>query len=122
MVAWLNNQLLYEEVESNSGLGKAIRYMLKYWDALTRFLHHAGAPIDNNLCEQMIKVMIRYRKNSFFLRQSMAASMELGKLLFGGNDVSSLFSNLFKAAPTVSQANPGYSTTPLVGLLPMVAW
>ena len=66
--AWLNNQLLYEEVESNSGLGKAIRYMLKYWDALTRFLHHAGAPIDNNLCEQMIKVMIRYRKNSFFFK------------------------------------------------------
>jgi len=30
----------------------------------------------------------------------------LGKLLFGGNDVSSLFSNLFKAAPTVSQAIP----------------
>jgi len=37
---------------------------------------------------------------------AMAASMELGKLLFGGNDVSSLFSNLFKAAPTVSQAIP----------------
>jgi len=65
---WLNNQLLYEEVESSSGLGQAIRYMLKYWDALTRFLHHAGAPIDNNLCEQMIKVMIRYRKNSFFFK------------------------------------------------------
>ncbi len=65
---WLNNQLLYEEVESNSGLGQAIRYMLKYWDALTRFLHHPGTPIDNNLCEQMIKVMIRYRKNSFFFK------------------------------------------------------
>ena len=65
---WLNNKLLYDEVESNSSLGQAIRYMLKHWDALTRFLLHAGAPIDNNLCEQMIKVMIRYRKNSFFFK------------------------------------------------------
>jgi len=72
---WLNNKLLYEEVEASSGLGQAIRYMLKYWDALTRFLHHAGAPIDNNLCEQMIKVMIRYRKNSFFFKTIVGAKV-----------------------------------------------
>ncbi len=65
---WLNNKLLYKDVEPNSGLGQAIRYMLRHWEALTQFLRHAGAPIDNNLSERAIKVMIRYRKNSLFFK------------------------------------------------------
>jgi len=52
-------------VEANSALGKAFRYMLKLWDGLTCFLREAGAPLDNNNAERAIKIVARYRKNSF---------------------------------------------------------
>jgi transposase len=72
---WLNNLLLYKSVEPNSRLGEAIGYMLKRWFWLTQFLRVAGAPLDNNLCEQTIKVMIRYRKNSLFYRTFYGATI-----------------------------------------------
>jgi hypothetical protein len=37
-------------VEPNSGLGKAITYLLRHWKGLTAFLREAGAPLDNNVC------------------------------------------------------------------------
>lgn len=72
---WLTNQLVYEKTEPNSGLGQAIRYLLKYWSQLTRFLHHGGAPIDNNLSERTLKVAIRYRKNSLFFKTPKGAAV-----------------------------------------------
>jgi len=47
---WMNQQIEHKQVEPNSGLGQAIRYMLKHWEALTRFLSVPGAPLDNNIC------------------------------------------------------------------------
>jgi len=47
---WCQRQLDEALVEPNSGLGKAIKYMLRHWEKLTRFLHVAGAPLDNNIC------------------------------------------------------------------------
>jgi transposase len=61
---WLNKQIEEHLVEPNSSLGKAIRYMQKHWEGLTLFLREAGCPLDNNICEQMIKIAIRLRKNS----------------------------------------------------------
>jgi transposase len=75
LYAWLSNKLLYQEVEPNSGLGQAIRYMLKHWEGLTRFLHHPGAPIDNSLCERAIKVVIRHRRNSLFFKTQRGAKV-----------------------------------------------
>lgn len=49
--------------------------MLKRWEWLTQFLRVAGAPLDNNICEQAIKVAIRYRKNSLFYRTFYGASI-----------------------------------------------
>jgi len=72
---WLNNQLLYKTVEPNSHLGEAIVYLLKHWQGLTQFLRVAGAPLDNNLCEQAVKVFIRYRKNSLFYRTFYGATI-----------------------------------------------
>jgi len=60
-------------VEPNSGLGEAIRYMLKHWDKLTRFLKVPGAPIDNNLCERSLKKAILHRKNSLFYKTKNGA-------------------------------------------------
>ena len=70
---WLNNQLLFHLVEDNSGLGQAVRYMLRHWEALTNFLTIVGAPIDNSICEQAIKVAIRHRRNSLFYKTTRGA-------------------------------------------------
>ena len=63
---WAETQLDQGLVEPNSGLGKAINYMLKRWENLTRFLEIAGAALDNNCCEEILKIPIRVRKNSAF--------------------------------------------------------
>ncbi len=75
MKIWFNNLLLFKKVEPNSRLGEAITYMLKRWGWLTQFLHVPGAALDNNICEQAIKVVIRYRKNSLFYRTFYGASI-----------------------------------------------
>jgi len=72
---WLNNQLLYQQVEQNSELGKAIVYMLKHWEGLTMFLKYPGAPIDNNFSERILKIAIRHRKASLFYKTDNGASV-----------------------------------------------
>ena len=61
---WMSHQLEEKLVEPNSGLGDAFDYMLKRWETLTLFLRKAGAPLDNNICEQALKMAILHRKNS----------------------------------------------------------
>jgi transposase len=61
---WMKIQLDQKKVEPNSGLGRAIGYMLNHWEALTRFLKVPGAPLDNNVCERALKMAILHRKNS----------------------------------------------------------
>jgi len=46
---WMEAQLREHKTEPNSGLGKAISYLLNHWMKLTLFLRQPGAPIDNNL-------------------------------------------------------------------------
>jgi transposase len=46
---WLGAQLAQHKTEPNSGLGKAITYLLRHWKALTTFLRERGAPLDNNI-------------------------------------------------------------------------
>ena len=75
---WLTAQLEEKKVEPNSGLGGAIGYLLKYWDRLTLFLRHAGAPLDNNVCERILKRAILHRKNSLFYKTEKGA--EVGDL------------------------------------------
>lgn len=69
----LNSQIEENLVEPNSGLGKAITYMLKHWEKLTQFLRVPGAPLDNNICEQSLKRCIQHRKNSLFYRTEHGA-------------------------------------------------
>jgi len=47
--AWLERQFAERRTEPNSGLGKAITYLLRHWRPLTLFLREAGAPLDNNI-------------------------------------------------------------------------
>ena len=65
---WGERQLAERKVEPNSGLGKAIRYLLKHWEKLTLFLRREGAPLDNNICERALKKAILHRKNALFYK------------------------------------------------------
>jgi len=65
---WLEDQLSEKKAEPNSGIGKAIGYMLNHWKALTQFLRVPGAPLDNNICERALKRAILHRKNSMFYK------------------------------------------------------
>lgn len=65
---WMKQQLDNREVEPNSTLGEAIRYMRTHWPKLTLFLREPGAPLDNNICERALKKVILHRKNALFYR------------------------------------------------------
>jgi hypothetical protein len=73
--SWMLEKFKAKEVEPNSGLGQAINYSLKRWDALTLFLREAGAPLDNNICERALKKSILTRKNSLFYRSENGAKI-----------------------------------------------
>lgn len=70
---WLAQKLEGNEVEPNSSLGKAMKYMLKHWEGLTRFLHVPGAMLDNSISERALKIPIRSRKNSLFYKTEHGA-------------------------------------------------
>ena len=70
---WLVEQIESKKIEPNSQLGNAISYMLKYWERLTLFLRVPKAPLDNNVCEQILKRAILHRKNSLFFKTEFGA-------------------------------------------------
>ncbi len=70
---WMTKKLEKKEVEPNSSLGKAFRYLQNHWEGLTRFLHVPGAILDNNLTERALKIPIRSRKNSLFYKTEQGA-------------------------------------------------
>jgi hypothetical protein len=70
---WMQQQLTDKQVEPNSRLGQAYNYMLKHWEPLTGFLRIPGAPLDNNLAEQALKLSVRYRNNSLFYKNPHGA-------------------------------------------------
>jgi hypothetical protein len=71
----LSQMLEHKTVEPNSALGGAISYMINHWKPLTLFLHVPGAPLDNNLCEQVLKRAIMHRKNSLFFKTQRGADV-----------------------------------------------
>ena len=73
--AWCARQFDEQRVEPNSALGAAIHYLLKRWEPLTLFLRHAGAPLDNNLCERALKKAILHRKNALFYKTRNGAAV-----------------------------------------------
>ena len=91
---WMTQKLENKEVELNSSLGKAMNYMLKHWNGLTRFLHVPGALLDNNITERALKIPIRARKNSLFYKTehgafvgSLLTSIIHTCVMFGENPV-----------------------------------
>jgi len=73
--AWLARQFDQRRVEPNSSLGQAVGYMQRHWEKLTLFLRKPGAPLDNNLCERILKMSILHRKNALFYKTENGAQV-----------------------------------------------
>lgn len=89
----LEQQFSDREVEPNSRLGKAFSYLLNHWSKLTRFLTVPGAPLDNNLVERALKLMIRQRGASVFFASVHSATV--------GSMLASLFATAAAAGVNV---------------------
>ncbi|WGL61544.1 transposase [Pigmentibacter sp. JX0631] len=55
-------------VEPNSPIGKAYKYIIQYFEKLCAFCEIKNAPLENILSERMLKIAIRYRRNSHFFK------------------------------------------------------
>jgi len=62
------------EFEPNSVPGKAIEYMLSRWTQLSQFLRQVHAPLDNNIVERALKLVIQVRKSSMFYKTLSSAA------------------------------------------------
>jgi transposase len=62
--AWL--QKTRPQVPPSLALGKALAYLDKYWDRLTRYTERGDLPIDNNRCEGAIRPFVVGRKAWLF--------------------------------------------------------
>lgn len=71
--AWCLRQTDEKLIEPNSGVGRAMTYLLKHWEKLTRFLRVPKAPLDNSICERALKFAVLNRKNSLFFRSQNGA-------------------------------------------------
>lgn len=71
--SWCEEKIELREVEPNSSLGKAIKYVLKHWEGLSAFLKHEGAPLDNNELEQQLRTPVLNRKNWLFYKTEFGA-------------------------------------------------
>lgn len=68
---WLDNNLT--KVLPKSAIGKAILYMLKFWDRLKGYVQDGKYEIDNNLVENSIRPVALGRKNYLFAGSHQAA-------------------------------------------------
>lgn len=62
------------EFEPNSVAGKAIDYILNRWTQLSQFLRQLHAPLDTNIVERALKLIIQVRKSSMFYKTLSSAA------------------------------------------------
>jgi transposase len=86
VVARIREWALAQRVLPESGLGKAIAYMLGMWRGLTVFLQDPRVPLDNNHAERSLRGMVVGRKNHYGSRSKR------------GTEVAALFYSLFESA------------------------
>ncbi|MGH9608807.1 MAG: IS66 family transposase [Bryobacteraceae bacterium] len=98
---WMEAQFAEHKTEPNSGLGKAISYLLNHWPKLTLFLEQPGTPLDNNIVERALKKAILNRKNALFYKT------------MNGAGVGDLFMSLIHTCE-LNSANPLHYLTELL--------
>lgn len=62
-----------DQFEPNSVPGKAIAYILDRFTELSQFLKHPNAPLDTNIVERALKLVIQTRKSSMFYKSLSSA-------------------------------------------------
>lgn len=82
----LHNFAMSESALPQSGLRKAIDYMLGLWPGLVRFVEDARIPLDNNFCERELRGVVLGRKNHYGSRSER------------GTRVAALFYSLIETA------------------------
>lgn len=75
LAEWIKEELAERRIEPNSSLGRALGYLQRHWDGLTQMLRVAGAPVDNNICERALKLVVLSRKNSLFYKTEHGAAV-----------------------------------------------
>jgi transposase len=70
---WMVEQMEKKIVEPNDALGCAFDYFLDRFESLTQFTRILGAPLDNNVCERILRLVVLHRNNSLFYRNDMGA-------------------------------------------------
>jgi transposase len=93
MFAWMQKELDDKNVEPNSTLGGIFAYFLARQKSLMAFTEFAGAPLDNNPVEQLIKFVALIRKNSNYYRTLVGAN-DSDKILTVGVTVGLSGANL----------------------------
>jgi hypothetical protein len=63
-----------KEFEPNSIPGKAIDYILNRWTQLSQFLRQIHAPLDTNIVERALKLVIQVRKSAMFYKTLSSAA------------------------------------------------
>ncbi|STI82994.1 transposase-like protein [Escherichia coli] len=58
---WLQGQM--NTLSRHSDTAKAFTYLLKQWDALNEYCRNGWVEIDNNLCENALRVVALGRRN-----------------------------------------------------------
>lgn len=64
-----------KELEPNGVAGAAIEYILKRWTEFTHFLRYPNIPLDNNLTERALKLIIQVRKSAMFYKTLKSAKI-----------------------------------------------
>jgi transposase len=65
---WMETQFAEHKTEPNSGLGKAISYLLRHWTKLTLFLRQQGRAPRQQHRRKALKKAILHRKNALFYK------------------------------------------------------
>lgn len=86
LVAKIRRWAEAQKVLPQSGLGKAIGYMIGMWQGLTRFLEDPCIPLDNNAAERALRGIVVGRKNHYGSRSRR------------GTEVAALFYSLCESA------------------------
>ena len=72
---WVSEKIKSNQLDLNSDMAEAVGYLANQWTKLTEFLRTPGVPLDTNLVEQTIKIVIRYRKNSRAYKNQVGAEV-----------------------------------------------
>lgn len=94
--------------------GKALAYMLRHWDGLTRYLEDSAVPLDNNPAERALRDLVVGRKNHYGSHSQRGAEVSaLFYTLIGTAKLCGLQPDEYlREAITAALRTPGAVTLP----------